>query len=196
VAVRASDLNALGAARLVVGGLTTVMYGQGGNFVGFDTGSSANSVVVRQGASLAAPEVFLMTGTSSGAIEIEQGASINTLGLGKAAYDSDDGFIYRPGAHSVLAVSNGRLQMLAPTAGDNNRGPGSILIGQCNPGACSGETSLYSEGSIAFATTNRFALGDGVRYGTRHLALAVGGINVGSPEALAEAARAACCRRA
>ncbi|MCT9826746.1 filamentous haemagglutinin family protein [Pseudomonas veronii] len=188
VAVRASDLNALGAARLVVGGLTTVMYGQGGNFVGFDTGSSANSVVVRQGASLAAPEVFLMTGTSSGAIEIEQGASINTLGLGKAAYDSDDGFIYRPGAHSVLAVSNGRLQMLAPTAGDNNRGPGSILIGQCNPGACSGETSLYSEGSIAFATTNRFALGDGVRYGTRHLALAVGGINVGSPEALAEAA--------
>ncbi|TFF02633.1 filamentous hemagglutinin N-terminal domain-containing protein [Pseudomonas sp. BCA14] len=188
VSVRASDLNALGAARLVVGGETTVVYGQGGNFVGFDTGTTAQSVVVRQGATLAAPEVFLMTGRTSGAIEIEQGASINTLGRGKAAYDSDNGFIYRPGDRSVLAVSNGRLQMLAPTSGANGLGPGSILIGQCNPGACGGDTSLYSEGSIAFATTNRFALGDSVRYGTRHLALAVGGINVGSAEALAEAA--------
>ncbi|SED34830.1 filamentous haemagglutinin family protein [Pseudomonas costantinii] len=188
VSVRASDLNALGAARLVVGGDMTVVYGQGGNFVGFDVGTAATSVSVRQGATLAAPEVFLMTGSSSGAIEIEQGASINTLGRGKAAYDSDDGFIYRPGSRSVLAVSNGRLQMLAPTPGGNGLGPGSILIGQCNPGVCGGETSLYSEGSIAFATTNRFSLGDSVRYGTRHLALAVGGINVGSAEALAEAA--------
>ncbi|MGJ7546629.1 filamentous haemagglutinin family protein [Variovorax sp. LT1R16] len=188
VSVRASDLNALDAARLVVGGDMTVAYGQGGNFVGFDKGAYATSVVVRQGATLAAPEVFLMSGRSSGAIEIEQGASINTLGRGKAAYDSDDGFIYRPGNRSVLAVSNGRLQMLAPTHGDGFTGPGSILIGQCNPGACGGETSLYSEGSIAFATTNRFALGDSVRYGTRHLALAVGGINVGSAEALADAA--------
>lgn len=188
VSVRASDLNALGAARLVVGGDMTVVYGQGGNFVGFDNGAYATSVVVRQGATLAAPEVFLMSGRSSGAIEIEQGASINTLGRGKAAYDSDDGFIYRPGNRSVLAVSNGRLQMLAPTHGDGFIGPGSILIGQCNSGACGGETSLYSEGSIAFATTNRFALGDSVRYGTRHLALAVGGINVGSAEALADAA--------
>jgi filamentous hemagglutinin family protein len=188
VSMRARDLNALGAARLVLGGDMTVVYGQGGNFVGFNAGTVATSLVVRQGATLAAPEVFLITGRSSGAIEIEQGASINTLGRGKAAYDSDDGFIYRPGNRSVLAVSNGRLQMLAPTSGANNIGPGSILVGQCNPGACSGETSLYSEGSIAFATTNRFVLGDSVRYGTRHLALAVGGINVGSAEALAEAA--------
>ncbi|MBJ2248146.1 filamentous haemagglutinin family protein [Pseudomonas haemolytica] len=189
VSVRASDLNALGAARLVVGGEMTVVYGQGGNFVRSDlAATTAGSVVVRQGATLAAPEVFLVTGRSQGAIEIEQGASINTLGRGKAAYDSDDGFIYRPGNRSVLAVSNGRLQMLAPTSGTNGLGPGSILIGQCTSGACGGETSLYSEGSIAFATTNRFALGDSVRYGTRHLALAVGGINVGSAEALAEAA--------
>ncbi|ASV37981.1 hemagglutinin [Pseudomonas sp. NS1(2017)] len=189
VSVRASDLNALGAARLVVGGEMTVVYGQGGNFVRSDlAATTANSVVLRQGATLAAPEVFLVSGRSSGALEIEQGASINTLGRGKAAYDSDDGFIYRPGNRSVLAVSNGRLQMLAPVSGANGIGPGSILIGQCNPGACSGDTSLYSEGSIAFATTNQFALGDSVRYGTRHLALAVGGINVGSTEALAEAA--------
>ncbi|MGK9563898.1 hypothetical protein O6468_24080, partial [Salmonella enterica subsp. enterica] len=87
-------------------------------------------------------------------------------GRGKAAYDSDDGFIYRPGTRSVLAVSNGRLQMLAPVNGDGPSGPGSILIGQCSLSACSGDASLYSEGSIAFATTNRFALSDSVRYGT------------------------------
>ncbi|NVZ54951.1 filamentous hemagglutinin family protein [Pseudomonas edaphica] len=187
--VRASDLNALGAARLVVGGELTVVYGQGGNFVRSDLAAiTASSVVVRQDATLAAPEVFLVSGRSSGAIEIEQGASINTLGRGKAAYDSDDGFIYRPGTRSVLAVSNGRLQMLAPVNGDGPSGPGSILIGQCSLSACGGDASLYSEGSIAFATTNRFALSDSVRYGTRHLALAVGGINVGSAQALADAA--------
>ncbi|MGR3889710.1 filamentous haemagglutinin family protein [Pseudomonas sp. 1152_12] len=188
VSVRASDLNALGAARLVVGGEATVVYGQGGNFVGFDSSTTASSVVLRQGATLAAPEVFLISGRTSGAIEVEQGASINTLGLGKAAYDSDDGFIYRPGNRSVLAVSNGRLQMLAPVSGANDIGPGSLLIGQCNSGACRGDTSLYSEGTIAFATTQRFVLDDSARYGTRHLALAVGGINVGNAEALADAA--------
>ncbi|MDN2674794.1 filamentous hemagglutinin family protein [Janthinobacterium sp. SUN026] len=189
VSVRASDLNALGAARLVVGGEMTVMYGQGGNFVEFDKGGTiANAVSVREGATLAAPEVFLVTGRSAGAITVEQGASINTVGRGKAAYDSDDGFIYRPGIRSVLAVSNGRLQMLAPANGNGFIGPGSILVGQCNAAACSGETSLYSDGSIAFATSNRFALNDGVRFGTRHLALAVGGINVGGAEALADAA--------
>lgn len=189
VSVRASDLNALGAARLVVGGELTVVYGQSGNFVRSDLAAiTASSVVVRQGATLAAPEVFLVSGRSSGAIEIEQGASINTLGRGKAAYDSDNGFIYQPGTRSVLAVSNGRLQMLAPVNGDGSSGPGSILIGQCSPGACDGDASVYSEGSIAFATTNRFALSDSVRYGTRHLALAVGGINVGGAEALADAA--------
>jgi filamentous hemagglutinin family protein len=188
VSVRASALNALGAARLVVGGQMSVRYGQGGNFVGFDTGNTAASVTLRQGATLAAPEVFLMTGRSADAIEIEQGASINTLGRGQAAYDSKDGFIYRPGDRSVLAVSNGRLQMLAPVSGNGFIGPGSILIGACKPAACGAETSLYSEGSIAFATTNRFVLDDSVRYGTRHLALAVGGINVGSAESLADAA--------
>lgn len=61
------------------------------------------------------------------------------------------------------------------------------MIGDCVQAACQGETTLYSQGTIAFATTNAFRLGDAVRYGTRHLALAVGGVNVGSPEALAAA---------
>ncbi|MCP1479050.1 filamentous hemagglutinin family protein [Pseudomonas chlororaphis] len=187
VAFHADDLNAIGTARMSIGGAPTVVYGQGGNFVGFDANRAAESVTLRQGATLSAPEVFLVSGLPSGAIQIEQGASINTLGRGEAAYDSTDGFIYQPGLRSVLAVSNGVLQMLAPTEGDISRGPGSILIGDCAQAACQGETTLYSQGTIAFATTNTFRLGDAVRYGTRNLALAVGGINVGSPEALAAA---------
>ncbi|MCZ7019175.1 hypothetical protein, partial [Salmonella enterica] len=44
--VRASDLNALGAARLVVGGELTVVYGQGGNFVRSDLAAITASSVV------------------------------------------------------------------------------------------------------------------------------------------------------
>ncbi len=78
------------------------------------------------------------------------------------------------------------MQWLAPEAG-NLTGPGSILVGTCTVGGCEGETQLYSEGSIAFATDNTFELDDAVRYGTRHLTLAVGGFNIGSAEALAAA---------
>ncbi|MBP5064868.1 filamentous hemagglutinin family protein [Pseudomonas chlororaphis] len=187
VSFHADDLNAIGTARMSIGGAPNVVYGQGGNFVQFDANSAAESVTLRQGATLSAPEVFLVSGRSNGAIQVEQGASINTLGRGDVAYDSTDGFIYQPGLRSVLAVSNGVLQMLAPTKDDAGRGPGSILIGDCVQATCQGETTLYSQGTIAFATTNTFRLGDAVRYGTRHLALAVGGVNVGSPEALAAA---------
>jgi len=191
VSLHAADLNAVGAARMAIGGLPWVKYGQGGNLVQFDALASANAVNLRQGAALSAAEVFLMstvTGTShDGGIRVEQGASINTLGRGKAAYDSGDGFVYQPGNRGVLAVSNGRLQMLAPESMTSGS-PGSILVGGCAASACTGATSLYSEGTIAFATNNDFQLGDAVRYGTRHLALAVSGINVGSADALAAAA--------
>ena len=191
VSLYADTLNALGAARLTLGGATTVTYGQGGNFVDFDRAQRAWSVALREGATLVAPEVFLIAnaplGMENGGIHIEQGASINTLGRGKAAYDSGDGFIYQPGVNTVVAVSNGRLQMLAPLA-TSDRAPGSILVGQCALAACGNETRLYSEGTIAFATNHTFTLDDAVRYGTRHLALAVGAINVGTPQALAAAA--------
>lgn len=187
--VYASDLSAMDVGRIAIGLRPWVAYGQAGNHVEFAGNTVANSIVVRSGAELSAPEVMLIarqrTGVQSG-IEIEQGASIITLGQGAAPYDSDDGFIYQAGDKSVLAVSNGRLQWLAPETG-TNFGPGSILVGTCTVGGCEGETRLYSEGSIAFATDNTFELDDAVRYGTRHLTLAVGGFNIGSAEALAAA---------
>ena len=191
ISMHASDLSAMDVNRLVIGGRPVVLYGQGGNYVDF--GSAVNSpaaaIVLRSGAELTAPEVMLVSQqshTNPSGIEVEQGASISTLGQGAAAYDSDDGFIYQAGNKSVLAVSNGRLQWLAPE-GDQFVGPGSILVGTCTVGGCAGETQLYSEGSIAFATDNTFELDDAVRYGTRHLTLAVGAFNIGSAQALFDA---------
>ncbi|MGT2493615.1 hypothetical protein ACU4GD_31800 [Cupriavidus basilensis] len=168
-------------------------YDQGGNLVQFDAVTSANAVNLRQGASMPAAEVFLMSttgGASQGGIRVEQGASINTLGRGKAAYDSGDGFVYQPGNRGVLAVSNGRLQMLAPesmTSGSPGTHPGRQLRrGPLAPA----RLPCTPEGTIAFATNSDLELGDAVRYGTRHLALAVGGINMGSAPSAGRGRRA------
>ncbi|MGK5060963.1 filamentous haemagglutinin family protein [Janthinobacterium sp. LB3P112] len=188
VSIRASSLNNIGAARIVVGNSPTVEYGQGGNYVNFGV-QSARAIYLRAGAVLSAPEVFLVAQDpgnyelGDGLIDIASGAGINTLGRGKAAYDANDGFIYksRPDVH-VLAASNGLLNV-APVSGTTR---GGIRIGMCDD-ACAGTASLYSEGTLLLATSGSFQLHDTARYGTRNLSLAVGAINIGSNEALAAA---------
>ncbi|MGA4475693.1 filamentous hemagglutinin family protein [Ectopseudomonas chengduensis] len=191
VSLYASDLSAMNVNRLVIGGRPIVTYGQGGNFVDFGSiNGASNTIVLRSEAELSAGEVMLVTSQVNAApsgIEIEQGASINTLGRGAGAYGSSDGFIYQAGDKGVLAVSNDRLQWLAPAAIDTVTGPGSIRVGTCISGNCTGTTTLYSEGSLAFLTDSSFELDDAVRYGTRHLTLGVGAFNVGTADALAAA---------
>ncbi|PHV14960.1 hemagglutinin [Janthinobacterium sp. BJB303] len=194
VSVHASQINAFGAQRVGIGGLPRVNYSE------FGTGSnqraniaaikeSAGGIVLRDGAVLKAAEVFLVTARKDDGIILEQGSGINTLGRGKAAWDSRDGYVYEP-MGSVLAVSNGWLDMLPAAApSSESYGPGIIDIGACakTGGACSGSTSLYSEGTIAAVTERAFTLRDNVRYGTRNLVLAMGSINVGSEASLADA---------
>ncbi|MEG3089656.1 filamentous haemagglutinin family protein [Sphingomonas sp. PB4P5] len=182
-----TDINALGAGRLLIGGTTKTVYGQSGNFVDFDSGFSTAFVAVRSGATLSASEIFLISGAQQGGITVEQGATLTTLGKGTVGQDSRDGFIYAPRANGVLAVSNGYLTMLAPKDDTQGYGSGRIDIGGCTT-VCSGVTSLYSEGTIVAATDKAFTLDNAVRYGTRNLTLAVGGINVGSAAAIAGAA--------
>lgn len=194
VSVHAQDLNAIGASRIVIGGALRSTYIdfkgslQAANMVGVTT--NAHSIVLRSGAELEAAEVFLISGRKDGGITLEQGAGINTLKHGDAVYDATQGFVYAPGANSVLAVSNGWLDMLAPTLPlyNDGNGPGAIHVGACDAGVpCSGTTRLYSKGTITAATDNAFTLGDSVQYGARNLVLAVGSINVGSQAALADA---------
>ncbi|UZE50521.1 filamentous hemagglutinin family protein [Rhodopseudomonas sp. P2A-2r] len=183
VTLDAGALSAVGASRLVVGGPQYLTYGKTGTIVG--TGLGARQLVLRSGAVLSAPEVFL---SAVGNLSIEQGAGINTLGRGRAAYDAADGFHYSIGrpdqAVSMVAVSNGVLSMLPPVGETPS---GNLLIGGCLT-VCAGETQIYSEGTIVLSTSGQFTLDDAVRYGTRNLTLAVQGINVGDSAALAAAA--------
>ncbi|MGK5047618.1 filamentous hemagglutinin family protein [Janthinobacterium sp. GB4P2] len=194
VSVHASQINAFGAQRLGIGGLPRVTYSdigtgsnQRANIAAIN--ESAGGIVLRDGAVLKAAEVFLVTTKTNDGIFLEQGSGINTLGRGKAAWDSRDGYVYQP-MGSVLAVSNGWLDMLpAVRTPSDSDGPGIIDIGACAKadGVCGGTTSLYSEGTIAAVTERAFTLRDKVRYGTRNLVLAMGAINIGSEAALADA---------
>ncbi|WP_434657989.1 filamentous hemagglutinin family protein [Pseudomonas sp. R3-56] len=184
VTLNAESLNALNASRQVIGGQFYTLYGQGGNYI-TPTFAASSRVILREGATLAAPEVFLL---ANGELSMEQGAAINTIGRGAAAYDARDGFVYDLNVNgqnlSLLAASNGLLNVLAPSSGSN----GTINIGGCSLTPCSGVTRIHSEGSIAAATGGSLELDDGVRYGTRHLTLALSNINVGTSPALSDAA--------
>ncbi|MGQ2995711.1 filamentous haemagglutinin family protein [Variovorax sp.] len=196
LSLHARDLNAIGAARLTVGGNLQSVYGTptgGANLSNYvDVGGETGRIVLREGAILRAPEVFLVAASTSGGIAIEAGAGINTIGMGKAPYDSSAGYVYRPGAVSVVAASNGWLNMLAPEPQQDPSlpmGAGPIAIGACGTVVlCQGTTELYSEGTLLAATRSSFDMSDRVRYGTRNLVLAVGTVNAGSSEDLAAAA--------
>ncbi|SFW14020.1 filamentous hemagglutinin family protein [Pseudomonas sp. NFACC04-2] len=184
VTLNAESLNALNASRQVIGGQFYTLYGQSGNYI-TPTFAASSRVILREGATLAAPEVFLV---ANGELSMEQGAAINTIGRGTAAYDARDGFVYDLNVNgqnlSLLAASNGLLNVLAPSSGSN----GTINIGGCSLTPCSGVTRIHSEGSIAAATGDSLELDDRVRYGTRHLTLALSNINVGTSPALSDAA--------
>ncbi len=196
LSLHARDLNAIGAARLTIGGNLQSVYGtqnNGTNLSNYiDVAGETGRIVLREGAILKAPEVFLVAASTSGGIAIEAGAGINTIGMGKAPYDSTNGYVYRPGAVSVVAASNGWLNMLAPLQQDDpslTMGAGPIAIGACGTVVlCQGTTELYSEGTLLAATRSSFDMSDRVRYGTRNLVLAVGTVNAGSSEDLAAAA--------
>ena len=185
ISLHADDLNNLGAGRLTIGATPYVQYDMGGNFIQFR--GDAKSITLREGAMLSAPEVALWTSGIFEGITVEAGAGINTLGRGNVAYDSTAGFIYQPGRASLLMVSNGWTNTLAPEAPSGTDGAGSIRIGTCPDRGCINPSLLYSNGSISAATDNQFELGEAVRFGTRHLTLAVGSVNAGSAEALAAA---------
>ncbi|RZL66192.1 MAG: filamentous hemagglutinin N-terminal domain-containing protein [Variovorax sp.] len=199
ISVEAGMLNNIGAGVIAIGGMpsstfsASLGYGSTSNAWKVGLGSAYDApaeIVLRGGAVLSAAQVLLVTGRIAGGITVEQGAGIDTLGRGAAAWSSADGFVVTPGSTSLLALTNGRLDVLAPTVGDSwtGTGAGYIHIGTCAAGtACAGETRLYAEGSISAVTDQSFLLADSVRYGARDLVLAVGAINVGSQAQLVSA---------
>lgn len=89
----------------------------------------------------------------------------------------------------MVAVSNGWLEFLPPQSDIQVLlGGGNVRIGACAGSVCSGETGLYSEGTIAFSSQQTISISDAVRYGTKNLVLGVSTVNIGSEASLADAA--------
>jgi len=144
--------------------------------------ANVDNIVVRSGAVLRAGEVILAN-RQNGSILVESGATISTLSRGPSSFDALSGYVFDPFATpSILAISNGTLEFLPP---GSNSTTGQIEIGGCLGDGCTGETRLYSEGSIALVSSQPIKLGASVVYGTRQLQLGASAINIGTAETLA-----------
>ncbi|WP_076866184.1 filamentous hemagglutinin N-terminal domain-containing protein [Bradyrhizobium mercantei] len=172
--LRAADLDAIGAARISLGGGQRLYLDLG--YVG--TYGFATTVLVRGDAVLHAPEVFITAG--AGGIRIEDGARIDTIGAGAATVmPSSDGFAYSVGQNSIV-VSNGWVDMPQFATGGDVAG-----------GITVGAATIATEGTLAFGVQKgTLAIADGMRYGARYLSLAMPNVNIGDAAAIA-AARAA-----
>lgn len=181
----ASDLNAVGAAVMLIGGsINRTFTGSTTNITStlnitpgdqwLTLGASGGDIIVRSGATLAAPQVMLV-GNGSNDLIVEQGATLTSVGKGAPAFDSNSGYVISTNA-TLLAVSNGLLDLSAAAADTST---GRIVV---EDGA-----SLYSDGTLAFRTSGPVSLGEEVNYGARYLALASTAINIGTNSALAAA---------
>ncbi|MBR1324114.1 filamentous hemagglutinin family protein, partial [Bradyrhizobium sp. U87765 SZCCT0109] len=172
--VRAADLNALGAARLAIGGGQVLDIVNG--YVA--TTGFANTVVVRGGAVLRAPEVFIRAG--NGGLRIEDSARIDTVGTGAATVmPASDGYSYQSSGNMII-VSNGFVDI-----------PQAAIDGSTIGGITVGAATITTEGTLAFGVQKgALSIADGMRYGARYLALTTPSINIGDTAAIA-AARAA-----
>ncbi|MES5488782.1 filamentous hemagglutinin family protein [Bradyrhizobium sp. INPA03-11B] len=174
--LRAADLDAIGAARISIGGGQSLDLQNG--YVG--TYGFANSVVVRGGAVLRAPEVFITAG--AGGIRIEDGARIDTIGAGAATVmPSSDGFAYSiGGTGNMMVVSNGWVDLPQFSTGG-------VIAGGITVGAA----TIATEGMLAFGVQKgTLSIADSMRYGARYLSLITPNLNIGDAAAIA-AARAA-----
>lgn len=183
----ASDLNAVGARIMTLGGVahrvlstnqsTEIQVTAGGNWPN-QTSLSASGfggISVRGGAVLEGPQVMLIASANAD-ILVEDEAKITTLGQGDPAFDSTMGYGLRANNVNLLAVSNGLLEFTS------NAGAATGVI-TVEDGA-----ALYSDGTLSFVTPGAVSLGENVAYGARYLGFSSGTVNIGTSGALADAA--------
>ncbi|MDP9881268.1 filamentous hemagglutinin family protein [Variovorax boronicumulans] len=184
--VQADELSKLHAPRLVLnGGIAVKEYGQRGRLATID---GDGSLVVRSGARLSAGDIVLASSpgfVGEQQIVIEEGASLSTLGQKASGFDSSAGYVFT--GTSVLALSNGWLNLQLGASSPDVPYSVGIHVGQCVTASCSGTTQLVSEGTLAIATNGALTLADNVSYGTRNLSLAVAAVNLGEDAAIATA---------
>ncbi len=160
--IAADQIDALGAARLVLG---TDAHND-----------TVAELVVRGGATLSAAEIDVAAGafSSSPGIFVEPGATLSTVGRGPAPVVPTRGPF--PTVSYGLTLANGQLGFAPGSVTPN----GVVDIGLCAPGqVCAlGTASLLSEGSEVIA--GNVTLGRAVQFGARSLIVAVQTINLTS----------------
>ncbi len=178
--VAAADIDAVGAPNVFIGGFLDPVSSL---ILGFYA-SGNGSIALRKGAVLTGAQVDLISSQNS-MITIEAGAGIDTLGWAAPNVDSSQGYLFTnsvpnpggaPFVSSVLVVSNGYMDIASGSASTSGNTQVDI---QVDSGA-----SLYSEGSIGFATPGSLVLGTTVNYGARYLDFAVQSVNIGTQSAL------------
>lgn len=179
ISLNALAIDAIGAPSLYIGG--NLRSPSIGSFLVEFNGNAA-AVTIRTGAFVTGDDVTLIS-QGSGGLTIESGATIDTLGQGAPAFDSTSGYFFTnsttlfnggPEA-SVVAVSNGYINVLPGTGAAN--GPITVANG----------ASLFSDGTIAFATNGGLNLGEDVNYGARYIGFSAAYINIGTPAGFAAA---------
>jgi filamentous hemagglutinin family protein len=177
IAIAASDLNAMNAASISIGGWTNYFDGntsQSDSPRIYFSGAGEGHITVDEGAVLKAGQIFLI-GTD---ISVGKGAVLDTRGFGDPAADSSMGFLYAnildptSTGPAVLAVANGFLDFLPA------QGSGVISVAD--------DASLLTTGTIAFLAPGDLSLGN-VNLGARFLTVAQHQINIGNDAALAQA---------
>ncbi|MDH2383623.1 filamentous haemagglutinin family protein [Bradyrhizobium sp. CER78] len=166
VSVRAAEIDALRAPRLLVNGTVRILDGT------LTLNPTATDLFIRDGVALSAGEMFLIGNN----ITVGNNVTLSTVGQGAVPFDSaSTGMSYAAGQATVLALSNGDINFLP-----SNIGSGSISIGA--------GSSLYSEGTLAFVTNGASTIDPTAHFGSSNIALAVGTINIGDAAAVSAAA--------
>ena len=178
ISLSASAIDAIGAPNVYIGGsLKTV----NGFLIQFQ--ASVDTIAVRTDAFLTGADVTLMTFGHGTGITIESGAVIDTLGKGAPDFSSSTGYFFTnsnestntPLSNSVIALSNGYLDIIPTSSPDT--APITVDDG----------ASLFSDGSIAFATNSSLNLGENVNYGAKYIGFAATDVNLGTAAAFAAA---------
>ncbi|WP_163157855.1 filamentous hemagglutinin family protein [Bradyrhizobium uaiense] len=166
VSVRAAEIDALRAPRLLVNGTVRILDGT------LTLNPTATDLFIRDGVSLSAGEMFLIGNN----VTVGNNVTLSTVGQGAVPFDSaSTGMSYAAGQATVLALSNGDINFLP-----SNIGSGSITIGA--------GSSLYSEGTLAFVTNGASTIDPTAHFGSSNIALAVGTINIGDAATVGAAA--------
>ncbi len=169
VVLRAADLDRLAPENLSIGGAVTVPAGAAAIDYGLPNAPSA-SIEVERGATLSAPQVFLLASSS---VTLKSGASIDILASGATTSGASINLPYLNGqgatpADAALIASNATLSFLAPGITGSRSDAVTIENG----------ASVFSQGTFAIDTPGSVSIGNQAAFAARNLFFAVSNVNL------------------